>query len=42
MLQQHQTFAEAIDDENGAIMVRQRLKMARDQLFQQIATAAIL
>ena len=42
MLQQHQTFAEAINDENGAIMVRQRLKMARDQLFQQIATAAIL
>ncbi|BCA95201.1 hypothetical protein TUM19329_15620 [Legionella antarctica] len=42
MLQQKMTFNEAIDSPERNIMTRQRLKLIRDQLFDQIDNAMVI
>ncbi|MBX4558850.1 conjugal transfer protein TraL [Klebsiella pneumoniae] len=42
MLQERKTFDEAIADSGKSIMTRQRLKIVRSQLFEQLENVAIL
>lgn len=42
MLRERLTFAEALEDSTRSIMTRQRLKIIRDKLYQQLDTAGIL
>lgn len=42
MLQDRRTFDEALQDSSLTIMTRQRLKIVKDQLFQQLDSAAVL
>ena len=42
MLQERRTFDEALADSALTIMTRQRLKIVKSQLFQQLDNAAVL
>ncbi|WP_417519326.1 conjugal transfer protein TraL [Marinobacter sp.] len=42
MLQERKTFDEALADQTKSIMTRQRLKIVRSQLFEQLEAAAVL
>jgi hypothetical protein len=42
MLNQNQTFEEAINDPDKTIMTRQRLKIMQDDIFKRLDAAVIL
>lgn len=42
MLQKKITFNEALNDPQNNIMTRQRLKIIRDQLFDQLNNAVVI
>lgn len=42
MLQDRQTFDEALDDKTKTIMTRQRLKLVKSQLFDALESAAVM
>jgi len=42
VLEARQTFEEALEDSTLSIMTRQRLKIVRDQLFDQLKSAAVI
>ncbi|WP_419627452.1 hypothetical protein [Thiolapillus sp.] len=42
MLQDRQTFEEALEDRTRTIMTRQRLKLVKSQLFDALENAAVM